>query len=190
MNRKVQIVRAWAAAAAFSLLGIWEPSMWFGIVPLFFFPSCLCCGTPCTCCDPTTVPSTYQIDTSGFTNGLCTSCANYNGSFIATQDFSVCEVTLGISGCCWVYTMSSGYCVNPSGSDIKYIGFGLIRTGDVDLRVMIYDIALTPVHLKIWEEASISPDPDCSAFSARSVPHFSSHARCTHDSSSATVTAL
>ena len=189
MESKARIVRFWFVAVALGLLGIWQPALWIGLAPLFFWGGCPCCG--CTNC-ASGAPQTFQVDLSGFTNaGVCPSCSIYNDSFIVdSANAASCALGISDTDCCWVYEIPSGYC-SVSGVPVKYVALGLVSSGaDVDLRVTIYGTSITPPTLATWREFSITPDPDCSAFSGRVVPHLSHVGVCNHDSSPALVTAL
>jgi hypothetical protein len=82
MDRKVRILRLWLATALVVGLGCWEPALWFG-VPLFFFPTCACCGPAapsCFDCSPD-FGGDFQATLAGFSNGTGTGCSLFNGTF-------------------------------------------------------------------------------------------------------------
>src|SRR5262245_45409961 len=109
MERKAAIVRFWLLLAAIALAGAWEPALWFGIVPMFFFPGCACCGT-CSYCNPS-YTAQFQVDISGMADALCNNCELWDGTYF------VDGTTFGVGGCIWEYTFSLdiGSCTTVSG---------------------------------------------------------------------------
>lgn len=192
MDRQARIVRFWFLLAAVAVLGLWHPALWFFAVPLFFFPGCACCGVAtCSCCDPTSTTTTLQVDLAGFTDNSCTTCETYNDSFVTTNTGpNECLVGFADGGCCWWYEIASGGCTTAS-TDLNRVMVGLVRTTDVDLYVLVHNVAVSPTVLSRWQELSISPDPDCNSFSGMSVPYNSGATGiCSFDSSDAVVTSI
>lgn len=56
-------------------------SLLLPVVPLFFFPGCVCCGVA-TCTHCSDVISEATVTISGVTNNACSTCSGMNGTFI------------------------------------------------------------------------------------------------------------
>ena len=102
MERKVRTIRLWLLTVVVVALGLWEPALWFG-VPLFFFPTCACCGLTCIGC-PGTAPEQLQVDITGATNAACTGCASFNASHILDYLAGGNSCTVGGYGCAWQFS--------------------------------------------------------------------------------------
>lgn len=90
MERKVRTIRLWLLTAIVAAVGCWEPALWFG-VPLFFFPTCACCGFPACAHCSVSHSGPIQIVVSGVTSTAvaCQNCANLNGTYELPQ-FNSC----------------------------------------------------------------------------------------------------
>ena len=100
MERKVAIVRWWVALLAVVALALWEPSLWFGVVPLFFFPSCLCCGVGCaTCAD--SFAGDMQVIYTGFANGTGFPA---DSAYKCADAFNATHILTPVSACNWELT--------------------------------------------------------------------------------------
>lgn len=80
MDRQARIVRFWFLLAAVSVVGLWHPAVWFAVLPMFFFPTCTCCGLTCETCDPAYLDR-FQVDISGMADGNGTGCNAWDGTF-------------------------------------------------------------------------------------------------------------
>jgi hypothetical protein len=110
-------------------------SLLLPVVPLFFFPSCTCCGSsePCevTFCDSGTTPDELTVILDGMQNNAgvlgCQDaglgCTWYNGrSFIVTKIEGQCQWNLSFAGPCSVPPNTNHSLVVQlfqSGTDLK-----------------------------------------------------------------------
>lgn len=101
MDRKVRILRLWLLTAAVVAIGCWEPALWFG-VPLFFFPTCACCGLTCIGC-PGTAPEQLQVDIASAVNSACTGCTNLNATHVVDYLAGGNACGIGGYGCAWEF---------------------------------------------------------------------------------------
>ena len=160
-----------------------------GCAPLaFFFPSCLCCGTPVNCgtgCSST--PSSIAVTLTGFSNGTCTSCADYNATYICSKaDFL---------GPCYYRVLPAMSCeIPPAGDsvDVQLSASGGNTTIRVDCFINGNSATNPPGQTVIvWRDLNLgTARQDCANLGTIVVPWLSSTSsdRCAHDGSDATVT--
>jgi hypothetical protein len=97
MDHKVRTIRLWLLTLFVVALGCWEPALWFG-VPLFFFPTCSCCGFACLgICNNGTTRPTMQVELTGITDGTCSECTNLNSTWVLPAT----------STCTWNYELGN-----------------------------------------------------------------------------------
>lgn len=69
--------------------------------PGFFWLDCPCCGVECSECDGPAA-RTWEITVAGVTNGTCSNCGDYNGTFQLNHN--------PLGGCSWFTVFNSSGC--------------------------------------------------------------------------------
>ncbi len=149
---------------------------------LFFFPSCLCCGTPVNCgtgCSST--PTSISVTVTGFANNACANCSTYNGAtFVLTKDPifpSLCR-----------YVFASTLSCGPNQTEVTAL---LSASAGQTTITVIYTInSGINGSVNFLDTALGSSRQDCANLGTIAVPWSSDGGSlaCTHDHSSATVT--
>jgi hypothetical protein len=157
-------------------------SLLLPVVPLFFFPTCVCCPQA-TCGDAcTTFPASITVTFSGFSNtAACTSCASYNTTYVINN--STTSPT-----CTYSRPTNPGPC---SGSDAVTIALSL-QGGQTRLVITnSINVDASPLHTVVIFQKDLGAGPiACSGYGTDTIPMSSTpfEVRCAHDGSSATVT--
>lgn len=159
MERKARIIRFWFATLGVALLGVWEPALWFGIVPLFFFPGCSCCPT-CTCenCLDDLVTCNLEVELVDITNGACSTCTDLNALYVLTPNAG--RIPSYPEDCRWVYQLPSGICT------IVYISARLVGVADITRTMIIglhtdNDPLTEPWNFQFQWNIDPEPEPSC-----------------------------
>lgn len=194
IEAKARIIRFWFIAIAVAALGFWEPAMWFGIVPLFFWPNCPCCagfdcGTLEGQCNTGTAPATMTIDISGV-SGTCAggaACSALDGVYVAAF------VTQLSSGCRYEHDLATDVCDGDANEFISVFGFILKKPATVQAIIRVSAISRDgggSTASMTWDSPDLGAFPiDCSAIgSATCSPSSDSHANCNNAGSTADVT--
>lgn len=130
---KVRTIRAVYLCIGLALLAIaWpELGLWaWPVVPMFFFPNCVCCGSS-QCgisgfaCNPWSPPTTITADISGITGAYCPSgldCIDIDGTYVLG---SYADLT---SGCRWQLTNNPFCATTPTSYTITvFLGTSGLR---------------------------------------------------------------
>lgn len=111
MPRQAAILRFWFLLLAVALLGLWEPVMWFGVVPMFFWPGCPCCAPACdTCsnCQTDTTACEYEVIIAGMADEACADCEMLDDTYILTQ-VTACAYIYEFAGACDITAIGLGF---------------------------------------------------------------------------------
>jgi hypothetical protein len=171
MERKAAIVRFWFVALGVALLGLWEPVMWFGVVPLFFFPGCVCCGQDCgNSCSSGSGPAEVVLTVASVANGSCAFCNDFNGTFVGTffdelnGGIAVCRYrSFGVGITCGANTfnlLEVAVGTNPGG-----VGVGAVR-----VLVLWIGGGATP-GAERWSNSYGAPPLDCTTLWPANCPN-------------------
>lgn len=145
--------------------------------PLFFWPTCACCGTVCPQCSAGT-PQQFQVDVTGFANDTCTDCANIDGTWI----LAIGNNCLGVTGtCAWHYDASGPLCGDVFCMDV--IVSQVPFSSDRQVR---YAAVVGVVAIVEFIKTYTGTRPDCESLSSTDLP-FSSNLQTNCDGSGATV---
>lgn len=156
----------------------------------FFFPGCLCCGTPCGTvsgvCSST--PASITVTATGFSNNGCSACADYNATWIVNRNTNI---TIFPSECYWERLETTKGCrVVPNVDQVA--AFFDDVAGDVELTIQIgINVALgVPRNIQLWKTNLGALPVACEGFGTFAVPFDSTiiDTACTHDGSDLTVT--
>lgn len=112
MDRKARIVRFWLLVLAMLGAVVLCPELAVGLWPVaFFFPGCLCCGTP-TCATACSSKADFmQLVVTGVVDGTCAFCAStFNGTALV-QFNSGASTFLG--ACVYNVPASFNLCQSP-----------------------------------------------------------------------------
>lgn len=185
---KVRTIRAAYICIGLAMLAVvWpELALWsWPVVPMFFFPSCVCCGTPCTLCSAFT--EEYQVEITDTTCSSCASPANFfDGTWVLERtgtcggSFTPCSwkddtpMTCETSGALTCIQMAVTVPFNYTLSVFCTI-FGFPGNYNVEIA---------------YRNTYGSSPPDCSAWSAEDVAFLSNGTKCDGSSSTCVVTAL
>lgn len=136
----------------------------FALAPLAIAFTC-CCAS-CANCNNNASPAQIQVDIAGITNAVCTTCADFNATYICTRDPA--------NDCQWVYTSATPTCSGnyPSGVSVTVSFDGSNR-----LVVVLRGLGASPTSSHSWREST--PDGPsstwlCDSWSAKNVPFLSS----------------
>lgn len=156
------------------LLG-WLPAEAWLCVPLFFLPGCACCAFTCSSCAATTQHGQMQVTISGMTNSSCSSCNDFNATFIVN--------VISTSSCFYTATISS------CGTGTVQFNWGQVGTDWVGTGVNVY--TTSPSHVESFSNLDTSSGIDCGVDPSGIVfvNTFGSGARAC-DGSSATVSVV
>jgi hypothetical protein len=134
---------------------------------------CCCGGLDCSACNGGTTHSSYQIDIAIVTNGSCSNCSVYNGTFILAQNPS------GV--CTFFYNFPSLHCgTTNDGFRLTFTNFG-----------PLVEIVLDGVATGFLRWTNFQSHPyDCGAYSATSIAFLSSAGVCNGASATCLLTAL
>jgi hypothetical protein len=155
-------------------------SLLLPVVPLFFFPGCVCCPTTCGpgCTD---LPTSCTVTFTGFSNGgFCSVCSNYNTTYIINNSASGATCNFG-------RVAIAEFC---PGQHTVLISLS-VSGGDTILTVdNTINIGAFPNHTAVRWEKNLGTAPIvCNDIGTVSVPMTSTHEdQCAHDGSDCTVT--
>jgi hypothetical protein len=104
MDHRISLIRFYALCLAALACAVLWPDVGVGLWPvLFFFPSCLCCGTLCIdCSDGGTTD--YQLVIAGLADLNCPWCDDLNATFVVTRGTGCGPVV--DAGCRWNYNFN------------------------------------------------------------------------------------
>jgi hypothetical protein len=137
-------------AIAWPELGLWA----WPVLPMFLFPSCVCCGGACALCATGTSTSQFQVDVSGFSDfGSCGVCASLDGTYVLTQ--------ISPTSCQWRYDFTETCAFNRVLINMTSF-FGILTD------VVFTDGEPSPDFVK-WTK-TFGSQPDCQGLSAESFP--------------------
>ena len=95
-EHKIRAARFWLIAFAVAIIGMLDPTLWFGIVPLFFSGCTPCCEPPCTVtcnlCQSNLAACEYELTIAGV-GGSC------DGTFLIANLGIACEWGPGAGSC-------------------------------------------------------------------------------------------
>ena len=166
-----------ALAVACPELALWS----WPVVPMFFFPNCVCCGTGvCIVCTSSASAEQYQIDISGVGNGTCADCDTFNGTWVVTRGASRCGVA---NGCNWDY-ITPDMC----GGENTCIAM-VINSNGLGTYFIIVTGGISGFAPGIQYQDTSMSQPTCSTFSAKNIAFSSNGPNCAN-TSTCSVTAL
>lgn len=184
MERKVLIVRLWLLTALVVAIGCWEPTLWFG-VPLFFFPTCACCGFGACAQCTTQHEGSVQVVFTGIANGACGNCASLNGTFELPK----------IAPCAWRLTNQSVVLTEIFGCHPSLTG----GTGANAVNLSLTDVAAVDcAYLRVengqhgarFQESYISFSQNCAGWEDEGINPSISDTGCDESSATCEVTTL
>lgn len=157
-----------------------------GCAPLaFFFPNCVCCAPlPCAQACNAAAPLSATVTIAGYTNGTCSTCADYNATYI-------CALVLDNATLCrWQNTTAKSCNVALSTDAVTVELRNPAGTANLTVQNLIAakvspDTSGTSVN---WADSLGSAPVNCSG--TFMLPHSTTdyETRCLHDESDVTVT--
>ena len=158
-----------------------------GCTPLAFFQAnCPCC-TPVNCgtgCSST--PSSISVTVTGYSNNGCSTCADYDATYICTRD------TIFPTQCQYiVYPALS--CQTAAQADSVTVTLSALGGQTTIAVVVIINGSQAQSRTVSWQDLALGASrQDCAGLGTITVPWLSTSAtptpRCDHDGSDATVT--
>ena len=147
-----------------------------------FTPGCGCCtttptsGDPCTFCSTGTTPAQWQVVLSGVANQSCTSCTQWNATWILDQNFPFGTAP------CQFGTHPSDFCASGAVPDIQLT---------INSTQYICLVTTNTLNARFALRTGISSPRDCEAVSGLDLP-FETDATgtCAFGAATCTITAL
>lgn len=164
-----------------------------GMMPwLFLFPSCLCCGTPCgTAGACSTTPASATVTFTGYTNNGCSSCANYNATWIVNRNTAI-----PFPSNCFYLKIETGSpspkgCASNPDADSVSVDFSVSGSDTIlGIGYSINGPAGGPRNLQFWQGSLGTAPVACGGLGTFMLPFNTSFIAdaCSHDSSDVEVT--
>lgn len=169
-------------------------ALWFGVpwwivgpvalmIPAGIFRTTVSCGSGAICSDGTAGGS-VQVVITGIANSTCTSCSNWNGTFIVPYSAL-------IAGCS--YTMNNSVACAGSTAESLTV-FMSLSGGNFHIRVEIVEARASPLGFAVvdFDYTNGAGPVDCSTFSSLNIPFtsISGVSSCDVSAAAASVTSI